>query len=296
MGMLENVTKGKIKKPHIILIYGVDGCGKSTFGSQAPNPIFLGSEDGSNQLEVARFPAPKSWGEIEKCVDALLKEKHDYKTLVIDSADWIEPILHNDICARYNVKSIELAAGGYGKGYGESLVEWQKHCRNLARLRDEKGMHIIIIAHSEVVKFTDPSTQTEYDRYGLKLYKKSSALLREFADCVLFANFEIFTKKEGQKNLHFGNGDRVIYTERRPGFDAKNRFGLPFQLPLSWQDFENAISPESKETLLSAIEGMMGLLKDETIKDKVFQAVKKTDGNIEQLRAIRNRLIEVTNE
>lgn len=288
--MLSQVTKGKIKKPHMILLFGIDGVGKSTFAAQAPNPIFLGSEDGSNNLDVARFPTPAKWADIEKAVSELTTEKHDYKTLVIDSADWIEPLLHQEICVRHGAKSIELAAGGYGKGYVEAVTEWQKFCKSLAKLRDERGMNVIIIAHSEVVKFNDPYTQTEYDRYQLKLYKKSSALLREFVDCVLFANFEIFSKKDGQKQRHFADGARVLYTERRPGFDAKNRLGLPFQIPLSWDDFETAISPLTKSALMDSIEAMLAEVKDEDLKNKVFETIKKAGDNLLQLEAIKNRL------
>lgn len=288
--MLSQVTKGKVKKPHIILLYGTDGVGKTSWAAQAPSPIFLGSEDGSNNLDVARFPAPKSWKDIEVAVGELLTAKHDYQTLVLDSADWIEPLLHQEICTRHNAKSIELAAGGYGKGYVEAVTEWQKLVKSLVRLRDEKKMNIIIIAHSEVVKFADPYTQTEYDRYQLKLYKKSSALLREFVDCVFFANFEIFAKKDGQKHLHFGDGARVIYTERRPGFDAKNRLGLPFQIPLSWDDFANAIAPDSPDTLLSSINGMIAEIVDPALKATVVDTVSKAGANVVQLAAIKNRL------
>ena len=289
--MLEKITRGVIKKPQLILIYSPDGVGKSTFGAQAPNPIFLGPEEGTNHLDVARFPSPKNWSEVLGAVDELIKEKHDFKTLVIDSADWIEPLLFQEICTRYGAKSIELAAGGYGKGYSESVTEWQKLAKSLARLRDERSMNIIIIAHSEINKFNDPSTQTEYDRFSLKLYKKASAFLREFVDCVFFANFEVYATKDGDKQKHFGDGARVIYTERRPGFDAKNRMGLPFQIPLSWDDFIAAI-PDKKapDAILSAINGMLLEVKDDDLKAKVNEAVQKAGKNIPQLEAILNRL------
>lgn len=290
--MLDKVSRGKVKKPHLILLMGTDGVGKSTFGSQAPNPIFLGSEDGTNNMDVARFPETNSWKEVETAIAELLTKPHDYKTLVIDSADWLEPILHQEICTRHGAKSIELAAGGYGKGYVEAVGDWQKLCKSLSQLRDKRGMNVIIIAHTQVVKFADPYTQTEYDRYELKLYKKSSALLREFVDCVFFANFEIFSKKDGQKQRHYGDGARVMYTERRPGFDAKNRLGLPFQIPLSWDDFLAAIPDKpSTESIISSINGLLEEVKDADLKAKVEAAVLSAKDNAEQLDAIKNRLI-----
>ena len=123
MSLLSKVTKGKLKRPKIVLIFGVDGCGKSTFGSQAPNPIFIGAEEGTSHLDVSRFPQPKKWADVINSMTSLKTEAHDYKTLVVDSLDWIEPILHKEICLEYGVNSIEKAAGGYGKGYAEAVTK-----------------------------------------------------------------------------------------------------------------------------------------------------------------------------
>lgn len=291
--LMKKITKGKIKKPHLVLIYGPDGCGKSTFAAQAPNPIFLGSEEGTNNLDVSRFPPIRDWDQILSALNELATEKHDFKTLAIDSLDWLESILHHKICERHNVRSIELASGGYGKGYVESVNEWGKMCQILSSLRDKVGMNIILIGHSEVIRFSDPTTQSEYDRYQLKLYKKSAALLREFVDAVLFANFEIFAKKDGLKTRAYGDGARVLYTERRPGFDAKNRFGLPFQVPLAWADYEAAVesgNPQDPTILKAAILNMLNDVRDEDLKRKVIETVEKAGTNGLQLEAIKNKL------
>jgi len=295
MALLNQVIKGKVKKSHLVLIYGIDSVGKSTFGAQAPNPIFLGSEDGTNNLDVARFPKSVStWEQFMEALAELAREKHEYKTLVIDSLDWIEPVLHKMICDRHGVLSIELASGGYGKGYTEALGEWHKFIRALSLLRDGKGMNVVLIAHSEVIKFNDPATQTEYDRFQLKLHKKASALFREYVDSVLFANFEVFSKKEGTKTRAYGDGVRMLYTERRPGFDAKNRFGIPFQIPLSWDDYERAVTSgkaDEKSMLLSDIKALTNDLTDTELKIKVTETVEKAGNNVVQLEAIKNRLL-----
>ena len=291
--LLEKVTKGRVKKPHLLLLYGPDGVGKSTFAAQAPAPIFVGSEDGTNNLDVARFPKPDKWSDVEQAVTELTSEKHDYKTLIIDTLDWIEPLLHRKICEDYNVKTIELAAGGYGKGYVEATNTWIRLKDGLNVLREKRNMNIILLAHSEVVTFNDPNTQATYDRYQLKLHKKASAMLREYVECVFFSTFEVYAKKEGTKTRAFGDGARVIYTERRPGFDAKNRLGLPFSIPMSWQDYENAVEnarPGDPSKIRGQIVAMLDEVKDQDLKKKVIDTIEKAGDNVLQLEAIENRL------
>ncbi|CAB4169890.1 AAA domain containing protein [uncultured Caudovirales phage] len=290
--MLSNVTKGKIKRPYSIVIFGADGCGKSTFASGAPNPIFLGTEQGTNNLDVTRFQTPKNWGDVNQAIDELIKEKHDYKTLVIDSLDWLEPLLHQKICVENRVNSIELAAGGFGKGYIAALNEFIAIKDKFNVLRDTKSMNIILIAHSQVITFNDPQNQTQYDRFEMKLHKKSSAMFREYVDAVLFASYQTFTSKEGNLTKHHGDGARIMYTERRPGFDAKNRLGLPFTMDLSWDAFEKAADigePESSEAILARIQGLISEVPPDLLP-KVKDTIEKAGSKVVQLQAIENRL------
>ena len=290
MSLMKQVTKGKVVRPLCILVYGSDGVGKTTLASQAPNPIFLGPEIGTANMDVARFPTPKTWKDIEAAIAAATQEDHDYKTLVIDSLDWIEPILFKAICEDYGCKSIELAAGGYGKGYVEATSRWGALKDKLETLRAVKAMNIVLIAHSEVVSFLDPATQLSYQRYELKLHKRSSALWREYVDAVLFCNYEIFAKKDGQA---FSSGARVMHTERRPGWDAKNRFGLPLTLDLSWATLVEAIAqaePDSLDAVKAKIEGMLTNVSDDSLKEKVITAFYKAGDNLVTLNAIANRL------
>jgi hypothetical protein len=240
---LAQVKKGRVLLPHFVLIYGVDGVGKTTFAAEAPNPVFIGTEMGFGQLDVARFPTPKNFQEVLATIQLLLNEKHDYKTLVIDSLDWLEPLVFAHVCAKHGWKSIEDP--GYGKGYVEANNAWLELIGLLKKLRVK--MNVILIAHAAIRTFTDPEQNAAYDRYQLKLAGQgaktdASALWREAVDNVLFANFEVSTTqaKGERKAKAFGDGSRIIYTERRPAFDAKNRFSLPFELPLSWEEYAKA--------------------------------------------------------
>jgi hypothetical protein len=275
-----------------VLIYGPDGVGKSTFAANAPDTIFLGPESGTNHLDVSRLPVPDTFNDVLADLEELRKDPHDYKTLAVDSLDWLEPLLYQQICKDYGVKSIELAAGGYGKGYVELVERWKAFIGAVDKLRNERKMNIILIAHSTVVTFNDPLTASPYDRYELKLYKKSSPIFREWVDAVLFANFQIFTKKDGSNVV--GDGVRVMYTERRPGWDAKNRMGLPLLLNLGWEDYASAANVpdvEKPEVIIDRIYDMLQVNEtEEGLRELVTQTIAKANNNVDQLIKIENRL------
>jgi hypothetical protein len=289
---MEGISKGRVVKPALVLIYGPDGVGKSTFGAEAPNPIFLGPEDGSANLDVARFDNIKTFSDVRSAIRKLLNGDHNYKTVVLDSIDWMEPQLWKEICEEAKVSLIEEAFGGYGKGYTRANQMWVQFMSELKQLREVKKMNIIAIAHSHVKPFNDPSQPLPYDRYMLKLNEKAAALWREFVDCVLFAQFEVVVKKDKnqQKAKAYGEDKRLLFSVRRPSFDAKNRYGIPFELPLSWASFYEAMvggKPDSLEVILADIDELKKGMAPENV-NKMLGAVEKASGNVEQLIKIRN--------
>src|SRR5215510_6910883 len=239
MSILSTISRGKRPRHIFALIYGTDGVGKTTVCSHAPNPVFIGAEKGTEQLDVARFPQTESIGELLAQVRALQLEKHEFDSVVLDSLDWVEPLIWRAVCDEGKVETIEQYAGGYGKGYVRALDLWRTLLRELSVLNDK--MHVLLIGHPQIKSFQDPELPTAYDRYQLKINDKAAGLVREAADAVLFARFETELVKTNGKTRAYGEGNRIMYTESRPGWDAKNRFGLPFVLPLNWKVFGDAI-------------------------------------------------------
>ena len=231
-----------------ILVYGTAGVGKTTFAAQAPDPVFIMTEDGAGTLELSSFPVVSTFEDFMQCITALYGE-HKFASVVVDSLDHLEPLIWKRVCADNSVENIEKL--GYGKGYVMALDYWREAMAALNGLRDQKSMAIILIAHHQIKPFKDPELET-LDRYEIKLHQKASGLVQESVDAVLFAKHKVSTKTE---QLGFGNtrtrgiatGQRVLATVETPAYLAKNRYGMPAEIPLDWAAFMQAIQPTKEK-------------------------------------------------
>jgi hypothetical protein len=288
---LDLVTKGKLRKPISVVCFGPEGVGKSSFGAGAPRPIFVGAEDGTAQLDVERMPAPESWDDILDAVRVLTTEPHEYKTIVLDTLDWIEPLIWAHICARDGEANIE--AYGFGKGFQVALDEWRRLIVALEGLMRTKGMNVVLLAHSWIKTFKNPAGE-DFDRYELKIHGKAAGLVKEWAEAVLFANWETFAKKDEKTKKVKGvsTGARLLYTERKAAYDAKNRYSLPEELPLSWDDFAAAIDAGAVAPVadLRAEIARKGALLGGETEQRINELVVKAGDSAESLALINNKV------
>ena len=241
MSMLENIMRGRENKPPCLFIYGQEGVGKSTVGAAAPNPVFVQTEDGLGEIDTAKFPLANTLDEVLKNLAALRDEPHEFKTVALDSADWLERLIRDQVCAESGVRSIEKADGGYGKGCVHALGHWRKAVARLNDLRETRGMIV-----SKVERLEAPENSA-YDRYTPRLHKSAISLLCDWADAVLFATKRFRVSKEqgggfqGERAIATAigadGGECVLRTVGSPAGVAKSRFGLPSEIPLSWQAF-----------------------------------------------------------
>ena len=224
-----------------IMLYGVEGIGKTTFAAGAPSPVFICTEDGLGSLQVDHFPLCQKACDVLDALAVLAQEDHQFKTVVLDSVDWLDHLIWKDVEATHDAK--ELA---YGKGAMIVGERWREVLAALNYLRNERGMIVILLAHCQIKRFDSPEVEP-YDRYQPKLQERANAILREWVDALLFANYRTIVKKDDvgfQKTANRGisTGERLLYTSERPAYMAKNRYGFPESLPMSWEAFSQAIA------------------------------------------------------
>lgn len=253
MSMLTQIQRGKASKPPRILIYGTEGIGKSTFGAEAPRPIFIQTEDGLDEINCDRFPLATSYEQVSAALQELRTAEHDYESVVIDSLDWLERLVWDSLCQEYGVSSIEKVDGGYARGYTHALKHWREIINHLNALRNQKSMVVVLIAHSKVERFEDPEAAS-YDRYSPRLHKHAGALVSEWCDAVLFATRKIRTQSEDagfnrKRNIAHavGRDERILRCVGGPSCVAKNRYGITDELPLSWSAFIQSLSATNPE-------------------------------------------------
>ena len=269
-----NITSGKIISAQKVIVYGPEGVGKSTFLAQFPDPLFIDTEGSTKHLDVKRFDCPTSWSMLKEQVKYVITHK-PCSTLCIDTADWAERLCVEHICSNAGKKGIEDF--GYGNGFTMVNEEFGRFL-NLLEEVVKVGINVAISAHAQLIKFEQPDEAGAYDRYELKLgfkktEKRTAALLKEWADAMLFANYKTIvmaTDDKGTKHKAYGS-ERVMYTTRHACWDAKNRWGLQPECKFDYSviaahipNLVNVINQPAVQAVAPAMPTQFNAVEDET--------------------------------
>jgi hypothetical protein len=282
------IVRGKVAGPVRGVLYGTEGIGKSTLASQWPNPLILDTEDGTGQIDCARV-AIHDCVSLESAMLDISGDPRGFKTVVVDSADWMERQIIEHLVRKANKRSIEDF--GFGKGY-VMLAEYVSRILNVADTLIAAGVNVLFVAHAHVKRTSPPDETDGYDRYELKLTKHAAPLLKEWCDLLLFANYrtKLVEGGDGRKKA-IGGKERLLYAERAAAWDAKNRFGLPESFPMSIDQL-GAIFATAAESgpPSSRSEGAAGVSLD-TIRATIAKA-----GTVAKLGKITDRIDQLLSE
>ena len=233
------IVRGRRDVPAKVVIYSPPGLGKSTLASQCPRPIFLDTERSTSQLDVDPIDIA-DWTELLGTVHSLCRDAEGYQTVVIDTIDWAERLAVESILRAANKQSIEDF--GFGRGYvhlAEAIGKLLHGCDALV----SRGINVVMLAHSKVVRVSPPDLQDGYDRYELKLSKQVAPLIKEWPDALLFGNYRTITKEGSDGRTKAINGrDRLMHCNHTAAWDAKNRYGLPDVMPWGYEQIAGIFS------------------------------------------------------
>jgi len=236
------IQKPADRKP-VITICGDAGLGKTSLAASFPKPIFIRAEDGVQAISSADrpdcMPVITKVEQLWEQLTALIKEDHEYQTLVVDSVTALERLFAAHIVATddNNPKSINQACGGYGNGL-KAVAELHCKLRNYCgHLNTRKNMSIVFIAHAETETLDLPDAEP-YNRYSMRLNKQSIPVYLDDSDLVGYIKLESFVKKETKKAV--STGARVLVAHAEASSVAKNRYGI--EKEITFKKGENPLS------------------------------------------------------
>lgn len=229
------ITNTRKTKPMKVVLYGVEGIGKTTFVSHFPDPIFIDTEGSTGFIDAKKLPDPDNWTMLLEEI-AYMAQNPQGKTLVIDTADWAEELAKQHLMAKHKWQAIDQT--DYGVRYVALSNEIIRLLRGLEMVKNA-GMNVVLTAHAVQKKFELPDQVGSFDRYVLKLEKRDAALIKEWCDMLLFANYKTTVIASGSGSKKATGGQRVMYTTHMPAWDAKNRLGLPDELPFEYRSIED---------------------------------------------------------
>lgn len=241
----------KINKPPTVVIYGAHGVGKSTFAASAPSPIFIRTEDRHGHLRVQAFEFMRTLQMVRDAINYLRTEDHQYKTVVLDSLDWTQDLIYQELVEKYGAKNIsDKKKFAFGLGFQLAEEIWTSEVlKPLVALAEERKMIPILISHFKE-RYIEDAEGNQYKKYDIDLQDRACARVHEMADVVGFMDYrrdseEKEAKGGGTFTKISSTGKVVLRLQPQPFFEAKRYGDLPAALEIprenGWAVFSEAL-------------------------------------------------------
>jgi hypothetical protein len=225
------ITTGKIKAPLFMVLHGEPGVGKSTFASKLEDPLFIDVERSSDHISTKRIDDLNSFPKVMAAIQHLRSNDVPFKTLVIDTIDSVENMLHEHICRENGWKS--LSTPKWGAGYTIAFEEMRALLRAIEDLRASKGINLVVIGHSKIKGIDSPEQDNIMEQWGLRINDKVASLFRDRCEIMAFAkHLAVYVTTKDSGKAKFSYGGRIMQTSWTPQADAKSRLLLPSLMPL----------------------------------------------------------------
>jgi hypothetical protein len=253
---ITQATPSRNDGPARIGIHGGEGTGKTTLAAYMPAPLIVGTENGVPRdlgFSVATL-RPRTWPDVFGVIKSLTYDRHSFQSLVIDTMDWLEVLIHHYVCQRDTERETEMNPKkrklesiedyGYGKGYLVAEEEVRRMIELLDVLQGKRGLHVAVLMHSSIRTFKNPSGP-DFDRYEPKCHARVAAVIKEWCENLMFLHFEMDASKISEdKERHkmapdrarakgISSGVRLCGAQLSAMYDAKNRVRMPAVMELS---------------------------------------------------------------
>jgi len=235
MPLLDTVITTTTPAPPKVLVYGTPGVGKTTFAAGA-GALLIDCENGAGAVPgLARTPFLRSWPEVQAWLAEIESDApEELGAIAIDTLDWLVQriveyvVLDLDRKSRGDVtNTLASSHGGYFKAREIVHNIVSRELLPMLNAITGRGIAVVLLAHAANTKITTP------EGYDVRLAAPDipqwiAPTFIEWADAVLFASRD-------------PDGTRMLTTEGTGNITAKNRYGLPPRLGLSWNELSEGI-------------------------------------------------------
>lgn len=220
-----------------LMLYSAAGVGKTTLASKLDHALIVDIEGGANFLDCARTPQITSLDEFYRFIvdfgrnmDTTYKE---YKTLVIDSVDWLVRLIVEK-AAGIDINNLDATLNKSNGGYGNGKLVLENEIKTrllpfLSKL-NIKGIGICLIAHSD--------QKILLDSEGIKTETITPKIdINTMNTFVEWCDFIYYLKKKD-------DGERTLLLDSDGVALAKNRIGRHGEVSLSDNDINDLLKPK----------------------------------------------------